>query len=151
MLTRVHIVIIAAIVAVVPCFASPPGDRDGSTKAKAILLKQRDPMKAVEEEMAWMMKLYHYTPLLATRDAVADAIRKVKAGKKSVHVSPGWGHGTLDHNGHLISEWWFVTPRGKRDIYFDTGTLINTPGEIARQESARGGYIARMAPTLKVQ
>ena len=66
-------------------------------------------------------------------------------------VDPGWGHGSLDHNGHLISEWWFMTPRGKRDVYFDTGTLISTPGEVARQESARAQYMQRMAHTLKVQ
>lgn len=98
-----------------------------------------------------MMKRYHYTPLLALRDAVTDAIRKVKAGEKSVKASPGWGHGTLDHNGRLISNWWFMTPRGERYIYFDTGTLINTPGEVVRQESARAEYMRRMAPTLKVQ
>jgi len=151
MLARVYIILIAAGIAVAPCFASPPGARDGSTKAKAIPLKQRNPAKAVEEEMAWMMKLYHYTPLLATRDALADAIRQAKTGKKSVSVSGFWGHATVDHKGHLISNWWFPTPRGKREIYFDTGTMINTPGEVVRQESARGQYIARMMPQLKVQ
>lgn len=151
MLSRVHVLTIAAVIAVAPCFATTPGDHDGSTKAKAIPLKQRDPAKAVEEEMSWMMKLCHYTPLLAMRDAVADAIRKVKAGKKSVSASEGWEHATVEHNGHLISDWWFVTPRGKREVYFDTGTLINTPGEIARQELARAQYMQRMGPTLKVQ
>ena len=145
---RVHILTLVTFLAASLCLAAPP---DGSTKAKAIPLKQRDPAKAVEEEMQWMMKLYHYTPLLAMRDATADAIRKVKAGQKSVSISPGWEHATVDHNGHLISWWSLVTPRGKRDVYFDTGTLINTPGEVARQESARAQYIGRMAPTLKVQ
>jgi hypothetical protein len=119
MLTRAQIVATVAVLAVARCFAAVP---DGSTKAKAIPLKQRDPMKAVEEEMAWMMKLYHYTPLLATRDAVAESIRRVKAGEKSVKPPAPWEHGSLDHHGHLISYWWFVTPHGKKDIYFDTGT-----------------------------
>ena len=98
-----------------------------------------------------LVKLYHYTPLLAMRDRVVEEVRKVKAGKKSTNRSAGWGHATVDHNGHLISNWWFETPRGKREVYFDTGTLINTPGEVARQESARARYMGRMAPTLKVQ
>ena len=151
MLKRAHIIIVAAAFAIAPCFAAQPSVRDGSTKAKAIPLKQRDPQKAVAEEMAWMMKLYHYTPLLAMRDRVAEEVRKVKAGKKSTNRLAGWRHATVDHNGHLISEWWFETPRGKREVYFDTGTLINTPGEVARQESARAQYMERMAPTLKVQ
>ena len=50
-----------------------------------------------------------------------------------------------------LYKFWFETPRGKKDVYFDTGTLINTPGEVARQESARAQYMGRMAPTLKVQ
>jgi hypothetical protein len=125
--------------------------RDGASKARAIPLKQRNPAKAVEEEMQWMMKLHHFTPLLAMRDALADAIRKAKAGNTSVHVSPGWEHASVDHKGHLISEWTFVTPRGKRDVYFDTGTLTDTQGEVARQESARAQYMGGVAPTLKVQ
>jgi hypothetical protein len=137
---------VVALLAVAPCFAAVP---DGSTKAKAIPLKQRDPTKAVEEEMAWMMKLYHYTPLLATRDAVAETIREVKAGKKSVKAPTPWEHGSLDHNGHLISYWWFVTPHGKKDVYFDTGASINTPGEVARQESARAEYMRKMMQKLK--
>jgi hypothetical protein len=148
MLKRAHILTIIAIATAAACFAATP---DGSTKAKAIPLKQRDPTKAVEEEFAWMMKLYHYTPLLAMRDRVAAEVRKVKAGKKSTHTSAGWGHGTVDNSGHLISQWWFDTPRGKKKVYFDTGTLISTPGEVARQESARAEYMRRMAPTLKVQ
>ena len=148
MLRRAHIVTIVAVVTAVSVCAATP---DGSTKAKAIPLKQRDPQKAVEEEMAWMMKLYHYTPLLALRDRVVEEVGKVKAGKKSTNRSAGWGHATVDHHGHLISEWWFNTPHGKRTVYFDTSTLINTPGEVARQESARADYMGRMAPTLKVQ
>jgi hypothetical protein len=85
------------------------------------------------------------------RDAVADNIRKWKAGKKSGNTSGGWGHATVDHHRRLISDWWFVTPHGKREVYFDTGTLIDTPGEVARRESARAQYMARNAPTLKVQ
>lgn len=148
MLIRAYILTIAAAVVASPCLAAT---QDGSTKAKAIPLKQRDPAKAVEEEFAWMMKLHHYTPLLAMRDALADAVRKAPTGKSSVNIDPGWGHGSVEHNGHLISEWSFLTPRGKKDIYFDTGALINTPGEVARQDSARAQYMARMAPTLKLQ
>jgi hypothetical protein len=151
MLARVYIILIAAGIAVAPCLASPASNRDGSTKAKAIPLKQRNPAKAVEEEMAWMMKLYHYTPLLATRDAMVAALRKAKAGKKEVHVSGFWGHASVDYNGHLISDWWFPTPRGKRELYFDTGTMIKTPGEVVRQESARAEYMGRMMPQLKLQ
>jgi hypothetical protein len=148
MLTRVHIFTILVVLAASPCLAATP---DGSSKAKAIPLKQRDAAKAVEEEMQWMMKLYHYTPLLATRDAALDSIRRVKAGKKPVSTSAGWGHATVDHKGHLISNWWFVTPRGKREVYFDTGTFINTPGEVARQESARAQYMGEMIPKIKLQ
>jgi hypothetical protein len=148
MLMRAHIVTILAVFAAASAFAAPP---NGSTKARAIPLKQRDPSKAVEEEFAWMMKLYHYTPLLAFRDRVVEEIRKVKAGEKSTDKSAGWGHATVDHHGHLISDWWFDTPRGKREVYFDTGTLINTPGEVVRQESARADYMRRMGPTVKVQ
>jgi hypothetical protein len=145
---RVHILIIFAVLSVSPCLAATP---DGSSKAKAIPLKQRDPMKAVEEEMAWLMKLYRYTPLLATRDDLAEQIRQLKAGKKPRKKESGWGHASIDYNGHLLSNWWFPSPRGKREIYFDTGTLIKTPGEVARQESARAQYIGRMLPTLKIQ
>jgi hypothetical protein len=151
MLSRTQLLTILAVATLAPCFAATQGDRDGSSKAKAILLKQRDPAKAVEEEMTWMMKIYHYTPLLATRDAVAESIRKVKAGKKSVNNSAGWEHGTLDHNGHLISYWSFATPHGKREAYFDTGTLINTPGEVRRQELARAQYMRQMSESLKIQ
>ena len=98
-----------------------------------------------------MMKLYGYTPLLAMRDAFTVAVRRAKAGAKSVSVDPGWGHATVDHNGRLISNWWFQTPRGKKDVYFDTGTLLSTPGEVARQESARAQYMGRMAQTIKLQ
>jgi hypothetical protein len=148
MLTRAHIVTVFAVFSAVSAFAATP---DGSTKGRAIPLKQRDPAKAVEEEFAWMMKLYHYTPLLAFRDRVVEEVRKAKAGKKSTDTSAGWGHATVDHKGHLISNWWFDTPRGKREVYFDTGTLINTPGEVVRQESARADYMRRMGPTVKVQ
>jgi hypothetical protein len=148
MLKRAHIIVMLAIATTASAFAAAP---DGSTKAKAIPLKQRDPQKAVEEEIAWMMKLYHYTPLLAMRDRMIEEVRIVKAGKKSTNRSAGWGHSTQDQNGHLISHWWFDTPRGKRDVYFDTGTLIDTPGEVRRQESARAEYMGRMAPTLKIQ
>jgi hypothetical protein len=147
MLMRIHILIIL-VLAVSPCLAATPG---GSSKATAIPLKQRNPMKAVEEEMAIMMKLYHYTPLLATRDAAAEQIRQLKAGKKPIKKPWDWGHASIDYKGRLLSHWWFPSPKGKIEIYFDTGTLIKTPGEVARQESARAQYIGRMLPTLKLQ
>ena len=150
MLTRPYILATIAVVAAAPCLAAQPTDHDGSTKAKAIPLKERG-MKAVVEEMAWMLKLYNYSPVLATHDAVADASSKVKAGKKSVNAPAPWGHGSLDHNGHLISYWWFVTPRGKKEIYFDTGIFSDVPGEVAEQESARAQYMRQMASSVKLQ
>jgi len=84
---RFHIVIATVFVAVTPCYAAKPIARDGSTMEKAIPLIQRGP-KAVEEEMAWMMKLYHYTPLLASRDSLVEAIRKAKETMRAVHLPP---------------------------------------------------------------
>ena len=146
MLMRVHVLALLAIFAVLPCLAATP---DGSTKAKAIPLKQRDPAKAVEEEMVWMKKLFHYTPVRAAQDELADAVRSVKAGKKP--VAHDWGHATMDYKGHVISYWWFPSSRGRKEVLFDTGALIDTPGEAVRQESARAEYMRRMMPTLKVQ
>src|SRR6266516_1855844 len=100
MLTRPYILATIAVVAAAPCLAAQPADHDGSTKAKAIPLKERG----------------------------------IKAVKKSVNAPAPWGHGSLDHNGHLISYWWFVTPRGKKEIYFDTGISSNVPGEVAEQD-----------------
>jgi hypothetical protein len=122
---------------------------------RAIPLKQRG-MKAVEEEMAWMMKLFRYTPILATRDALAkqadEAVRRLKAsGKKRVTVPPPpqpWEHATLDHAGQACSYWSFRTPRGKREVYFDTGVSINIPGEVARQEKYRVDYFAEWVRSL---
>src|SRR4051812_18390183 len=105
-MSRIPLLIFGLLVAIGPCYAAKSGARDGSTKEKAIPLKQRDPAKAVDEEMAWMMKLFHYTPILATRDALTAALRKVKAGKKEVKLPNDWGHASLDYNGHLISNWW---------------------------------------------
>jgi len=150
MLTCPYILAIIAVVAAAPCLAAQRADRDGSTRAKAIPLKERG-MKAVEEEMAWMLKLYNYSPVLATHDAVADASSKLKAGTKSVNTPAPWGHSSLDYNGHLISYWWFVTPRGKKEIYFDTGISSDTPGEVAEQDSARAQYMRRMASSVKLQ
>lgn len=99
-----------------------------------------------------MMKLFHYTPLLATRDALSEAIRQIKAGrKKNVQNLHPWEHGSLDQNGYLISCWSFQTPRGKKQIYFDTGAPIDAPGEVRRQESARAQYMRDMTRSLKVQ
>src|SRR5438067_13413034 len=123
---RAHIIIAAAVLAIAPCHAAQPSDRDGSTKAKAIRLKQRDPANAVEEEMQWMMKLYHYTPVLATRDLTIDAVRK----KKNLQDLDPWVHRTVGYQGKLLSYWSFATPHGRKEIYFDTGTFINTPGEV---------------------
>jgi hypothetical protein len=151
MISRAHIIIVSTAFAIATCHAAQPSVQDGSSGEKAIPLKQRG-VKAVEEEMKWMMKLYHYTPLMATRDAVADAVRQITAGKKkTVQNLHPWEHGSLDHHGKLIGYWSFNTPRGEREIYFDTGTLINTPGEVARQESARAQYMKQMSQSLKIQ
>ena len=84
-------------------------------------------------------------------DAVADASSKVKAGKKSVNTPAPWGHRTLDYSGHRISYWWFVTPRGKKEVYFDTGLSSDTLKEVAEQESARAQYMRQMASSVKLQ
>ena len=70
MLTRACVIAVVTAFAVTPGHAGKSAGRDGSTMEKAIPLKQRG-AKAVEEEMQWMMKLYHYTPVLATRDEIA--------------------------------------------------------------------------------
>jgi hypothetical protein len=151
MLTRNYILAIIAVVAAAPCLAAQSAEHDGSTKAKAIPLKERG-TKAVVEEMAWMLKLYNYSPVLAAHDAVADASSKVKAGKKSANTPAPWGYRTLDYNGHLISYWWFVTPRGKKEVYFDMGISSETPGDVAaEQESARAQYMRQMASSAKLQ
>jgi hypothetical protein len=110
---------------------------------KAIPLKQRG-MKAVEEQMQWMMKLHGSTPMLATRDqlqkSAADAVRRLKAGQKP----------SLDHNGQCCSYWWFRTPRGRKEIYFDTGVSIKIPGELARQESYCVEYFKKYVQSLKL-
>ncbi|MBA3273439.1 MAG: hypothetical protein H0T11_06155 [Chthoniobacterales bacterium] len=88
--------------------------RDGSTKEDAIPLKQRG-AKAVEEEMAWMMKIHGYTPVLATEKAIADLLRQMKTGKqKNGKLGPGWEHATLWHGRQWCSYWSFVTPRGRK-------------------------------------
>jgi hypothetical protein len=150
MLTRAYILATIAVVAAAPCLAAQRADHDGSTKARGIPLKERG-IKAVVEEMAWMLKLYNYSPVLATHDAVADASSKVTADKKSVNTPAPWGHRSLDYNGYLISYWWFLTPRGKKEIYFDTGISSDTPGEVAEQESARAQYMRQMASSVKLQ
>ena len=147
MLKRFHTITIVALITASVSFAGAPA---GSTIANPIPLKQRDPAKAAEEEMRWMMKIHHYTPLLAERDEMVEVIRKVKGGKKQTTASTRWGHAVLIYNGHLISDWWFMTPAGKREAYFDIGTVL-TQKEAVRQESARGQYMLRMAPALKMQ
>ena len=150
MLTRHYILAIIAVAAAAPCLAAQPADHNGSTRAKAIPLKERG-AKAVVEEMAWMLRLYNYSPVLAAHDAVADASSKVEAGKKSVNTPAPWGHRTLDYNGHLISYWWFVTPQGKKEVYFDTGVSSDTLGNVAEQDSARAQYMRQMASSAKPQ
>jgi hypothetical protein len=149
--TRFPLLLVALLVSTAPCNAGKPGVRDGSTKAKAIPLAQHEPAKAVDEEMAWMMKLHHYTPILATRDLFADIIRQFKAGKtKAMHPPDPWGHATVEHNGRWLSDWWFRTPRGRKtEIYFDTGASVTTPGEVPRQESARAQYMGQRLKSLK--
>jgi hypothetical protein len=44
-----------------------------------------------------------------------------------------------------------VTPRGKKEIYFDTGIFSDVPGEVAEQESARAHYMRQMASSVKLQ
>src|SRR5438477_10532189 len=115
MLTRVLIIAVAAFV-ITPCYAAQPNFGDGSTKEKAMPWKQRG-ANAVEEEMQWMMKLYHYTAVLATRDLTIDAVRK----KKNLQDLDPWVHRTVGYQGKLLSYWSFATPHGRKEIYFDTG------------------------------
>ena len=150
MLTRIHIFMFALVLAIAPLYGAKPVVRDGSIMEKAIPLKQRGP-KAVEEEMTWMMKLYHYTPVLTTRDAMIEVIRKVKAGQKGFDAPLNWEHATLDHGKQLCSYWSFLTPQGRKKIYFDTGVATTTPGEVPRQERARAQYMARATDSLKLQ
>jgi hypothetical protein len=131
--------------AVTPCHAAKPLVRDGSSIERAIVLKQRG-AAAVEEEIAWMRKLYHYTPIDSMRDMVADAIRRLKAGKKKVDLPQSWSHAILDHKGQCCSAWTFKTPRGSREIYFDTGVSINISGEVPRQINSRIDYILKHLP-----
>jgi hypothetical protein len=155
MLTRAYLFAVAAAFAVTPCHAGKSTGRDGSTMERAISLKQRG-LKAVEEQMQWMMKLHRYTPMLATRDelqkSAAEAVRRLKAGQKPSHIHPPqpWEHATLDHNGQCCSYWWFRTPRGKKEIYFDTGMSISSPGEVARQESYCVKYFKNYVNSLKL-
>jgi len=68
-----------------------------------------------------------------------------------VNTPAPWGYRTLDYNGHLISYWWFVTPRGKKEVYFDMGISGETPGAAAEQESARAQYMRQMASSAKLE
>lgn len=136
MLVRVHMFSAAVLLSIMPCVLAKPLERDGSTKAKAIPLKERG-IKAVEEQMQWMMKLHGYTPMLATRDeaqkSATDAVRRSKAGQKADPnpLPQPWEHATLDHNGQWCSYWWFRTPHGRREMYFDTGVSMKTPGSLS--------------------
>jgi hypothetical protein len=150
MLTRAYTLLITALVGVAPCHAGKPVTRDGSTIARAIPLKQRG-SKAVEEEMAWMMKLYHYSPALTARDDMIDVVSKVKAGKRGFDAPMHWEHATLEHGTQWCSYWSFLTPQGRKKIYFDTGIPLNMPGEVQRQERVRAQYMARAIDSSKVQ
>ena len=103
-----------------------------------------------------MMKLHGYTPMLATRDVLqksaADAVPRLKAGQKPSQSPPPqpWEHATLDHNGQCCSYWWFRTPRGRKEIYFDTGVSIKIPGELAWQESYCVEYFKKYVQSLKL-
>lgn len=147
---RAYLLLIAIVLAASPCYAGKGATRDGSTKARAIPLKYRG-AKAIQEEMEWMTRLYHYTPLLAMRDVIANAVRQMKAGNKKAgqNLHP-WEHGTLEHNGQWCSYWSFITPHGPKQIYFDTGVSVNTPGEVVRQESSRAEYMVRMSKSLQI-
>jgi len=91
------------------------------------------------------MKLHGYTPVLAMRDAALDIARQLKAGKKweAVKSQSAWSHGTLKHGEQWCSYWSFLTPRGRKEIYFDTGVSINTPGAVEGQESDVRKYIEK--------
>jgi hypothetical protein len=153
MVMRVHPFLLSIVFVATPCHAGKPVVHDGSAMQKAIRLKQRG-SKAVEEEMAWMMKLHRYTPILATRDAVneqaAEVLRRFRAGEKrsTVSSSQPFEHAMLDHDGQICSYWSFRTRQGKRKAYFDTGVSISIPGELARQESYRAEYIHKYVRSL---
>ena len=146
---RAHLVFIIVGLTIAPCYAAKPIDRDGSTIEKAIPLKQRG-AKAIDEEMQWMMKSLHCTPLLASRDVLVEAARKAVETKKAVHPPMPWQHATLEHGPQLCSYWMVRTPRGERHIYFDTGIPIDTPGAVQQMESSRAQYMDRLLKSLKI-
>ncbi len=90
-----------------------------------------------------MMKLYHYTPVLSARDTIGKAVQEVKAGNKNVKATAGYQHATLEHGGQWCSYWSFQTPQGQKNVYFDTGIPVDTPGEVPRQERVRSQYMVR--------
>ena len=144
-----QLVFIIVGLTIAPCYAGKPIDRDGSTIEKAIPLKQRG-AKAIDEEMEWMMKSLHYTPLLASRDVLIEAARKAVETKKTVHTPMPWQHATLEHGRQFCSYWMVRTPRGERHIYFDTGIPIDTPGAVRQMESSRAQYMGRLLKSLKI-
>ncbi len=157
-LTRTHamkllhrqLAVTALLLATAISYAGKSPGRDGSSPERAILLKQRG-TEAIDEEMQWMMKRYDCTPVSATRDAFADAVRQLKAGRKGpIHPPTPWEHGTVAQAGHWISVWMVRTPQGKRHIYFDTGISTSKRGEVPRMESSRADYMTRMVKSLKI-
>jgi hypothetical protein len=149
---RAHVLFLIIVSSAAQCLAGKSGAGSGASIDKAIRLKARTASAAVEEEMAWMKKLYHYTPLDATRDAYIEAIRQIEVEKKKEGEGPiPWGHASREYNGRLISCWWLRTPHGRKEVYFDTGLAINTPGEVARRESACARYMGERIPSLKLR
>ncbi len=152
MLRRIHIIAFVLALLTASVHAAM---RDGSTVDKAVPLKNRG-LDAVEEQMQWMLRSHRYTPMLAMRDVLqesaADAVRRLKAGKQPSDKTPPqpWQHETLEHNGHYISYWWFRTPRGRREMYFDTGVPISMRGELTRQEASVVKYYKRYVESLKI-
>jgi hypothetical protein len=146
MMRRAVFIAVVAALAVAPCQAGKVTVRDGSTMDKAIPLKERG-MKAIEEQMQWMMKLYGYTPWLATLDLLHKS--PPDALQKPLPPMP-WDHTTLNHHSRCCSHWSFKTPTGQRKIYFDTGVPFTVP-EVGRQESSCWGYFADHLKVLWTQ
>jgi hypothetical protein len=70
--------------------------KDGSSIDRAIVLREHGD-EAVPEEWQWIAKLHPGAHRLE------------------------WEHATSTHHGRFYSYYLLTTPRGKEDIYFDTG------------------------------
>ena len=73
-----------------------PLTRDGTSFRKAILLHDKGPGQTRKEWM-WIGKLYPDATLFP------------------------YNHSTMVHDGRCFSVYSVATPRGQRDVYFDTG------------------------------